>query len=332
VNVPQLRSFLLVADLGSMTRAAQESFIDLSAMSRRISQLEREFGAPLFTRSGKALVLTDQGRAVLPRIREAVAQLDAALRVSAPDSPTNALSILLPSMVGPRVRRRLSEAASRASCTIEFLLTRNEHSWERLRNGEASFAVILSGRSAPDNRPDTEASFVHLARDRVLVAANAAATAHLPDAVDLRDLAQLKYVTSDNATAPTFYGQLNAALGWAGVRTRVELPHHDVTYISNIVGTEAAFAFVPDDPSHPAHRSVAEEEGIRLLEPVGMTPSLYTQLAWIDDVVTAPERAFLRALADVLAEEGGERPPGATTAAVRSPAPDAPRPQRVPLA
>jgi DNA-binding transcriptional LysR family regulator len=78
------RSFLAVAEAGSLTRAADRLGITQSALSRRIRQYEEQLGAGLLTRGRQGVVLTEEGRIALQegqrlvagweRLREQIAQ------------------------------------------------------------------------------------------------------------------------------------------------------------------------------------------------------------------------------------------------------------------
>jgi len=67
MNSRQLRFFLQVAELGSVTRAANALYIAQPALSRQIQQLEDELGVTLFHRSDKGVTLTDAGRLLKTR-------------------------------------------------------------------------------------------------------------------------------------------------------------------------------------------------------------------------------------------------------------------------
>ncbi|MDQ0137672.1 DNA-binding transcriptional LysR family regulator [Neorhizobium galegae] len=62
IDSKQLRCFVEVATLGSMNKAAARLNISQSTLSRRMSQLEYEFNAPLFVRSSVGVELTTEGR------------------------------------------------------------------------------------------------------------------------------------------------------------------------------------------------------------------------------------------------------------------------------
>ncbi len=64
MDLQLVRSFLEVAECGSITRAARRLFVTQPALSRRLQQLERELGAPLLDRSQKGVTLTEHGRFV----------------------------------------------------------------------------------------------------------------------------------------------------------------------------------------------------------------------------------------------------------------------------
>jgi LysR family nitrogen assimilation transcriptional regulator len=66
VDLVQLRPFVQVADLGSLSKAATRLRIAQPALSRQIRLLEEELGLQLFDRHGRGMVITERGRQ-LPR-------------------------------------------------------------------------------------------------------------------------------------------------------------------------------------------------------------------------------------------------------------------------
>lgn len=64
-----LRYFAMVAEEGSLRKAAERLFISQPPLSRQIRQLEETLGVTLFTRHNKGLTLTEEGRAALAAIR-----------------------------------------------------------------------------------------------------------------------------------------------------------------------------------------------------------------------------------------------------------------------
>ncbi|MFE1295958.1 LysR family transcriptional regulator [Streptomyces sp. NPDC058731] len=78
MEIRQLRHFMAVVTEGSFTAAARAELIVQSALSTSIRSLERELGADLFERTGRRVVLTEAGRALLPQARALLAGTEAA--------------------------------------------------------------------------------------------------------------------------------------------------------------------------------------------------------------------------------------------------------------
>ncbi|WP_405402501.1 MULTISPECIES: LysR family transcriptional regulator [unclassified Streptomyces] len=78
MEIRQLRHFMAVITHGSFTAAARAELIVQSALSTSVRNLERELGADLFERTGRRVVLTEAGRALLPSARTVLAGTDAA--------------------------------------------------------------------------------------------------------------------------------------------------------------------------------------------------------------------------------------------------------------
>jgi DNA-binding transcriptional LysR family regulator len=73
-----LRLFVRVARAGNFSRAAREFGLSQPSASRIVATLEGEIGASLFTRSTRALALTEAGAEYLARVEPVLAALDEA--------------------------------------------------------------------------------------------------------------------------------------------------------------------------------------------------------------------------------------------------------------
>ncbi|WMN61892.1 LysR family transcriptional regulator (plasmid) [Pseudoalteromonas xiamenensis] len=74
-----IKSFEILAQTGSFTKAADLLNISPSAMSKRIDWLEQQLGHTLLVRTTRHVSLTEQGALFLPRVKQWVADFDALL-------------------------------------------------------------------------------------------------------------------------------------------------------------------------------------------------------------------------------------------------------------
>ncbi|WP_426036718.1 LysR family transcriptional regulator [Cypionkella sp. TWP1-2-1b2] len=127
MDVPQLRTILQVAELGSLSKAADRLRIAQPALSRQVRLLEEELGIRLFDRHGRGMVVTEAGKEVLrhaqrimqelDEIRATVADEDAPLRgqvsIGMPPTVSDILSVPLVSAFQvrhPEARLRIVSA------------------------------------------------------------------------------------------------------------------------------------------------------------------------------------------------------------------------------
>jgi DNA-binding transcriptional LysR family regulator len=69
IDLKTLRLFAAVCDLGNIARAAEEAHIEPSAISKRIAQLESDFGVSLLSRGRRGVEPTPAGIALLEQAR-----------------------------------------------------------------------------------------------------------------------------------------------------------------------------------------------------------------------------------------------------------------------
>src|SRR5204862_4270713 len=75
MDLKRLRTFVTVADLGTVSKAALRLRVSQSALSRQISDLEFECGFKLFDRIGRRLFLTTRGEQLLGDCRGVLGQM-----------------------------------------------------------------------------------------------------------------------------------------------------------------------------------------------------------------------------------------------------------------
>src|SRR3954462_2752465 len=135
MDLKRLRTFVAVAELGTVSKAALRLRISQSALSRQISDLEYECGFNLFDRIGRRLFLTTRGEQVLADCRSVLGQIGSlgeriellkrgdsgVLKVAAP--PQTIESVLLRFLPRyaerfPNVRVKLTEALGLDQVTL----------------------------------------------------------------------------------------------------------------------------------------------------------------------------------------------------------------------
>jgi LysR family hydrogen peroxide-inducible transcriptional activator len=75
MELHQLRYFVATSEAGSMTLAAKRCRVAQPSLSQQIRKLEEGLGVSLFDRVGRGVVLTDAGRALLPRARRILGEV-----------------------------------------------------------------------------------------------------------------------------------------------------------------------------------------------------------------------------------------------------------------
>ena len=122
-----MKTFVQIADDGSLTAAAAALGMSLPAVVRSLAALEAELGARLFQRTTRRLALTQEGLQYLARSRDilaAVAEADASL-ADETQAPRGQLTITAPVLLGQRVVAdfvtRFVAANPRIRCSVQLL-------------------------------------------------------------------------------------------------------------------------------------------------------------------------------------------------------------------
>lgn len=76
MNLKALRTFIQVAQIGTLSRASEQLGLAQPALSRHIKLLEEEIGMKLFERSPRGMRLTPAGEKLLERVSGVIRQLD----------------------------------------------------------------------------------------------------------------------------------------------------------------------------------------------------------------------------------------------------------------
>jgi LysR family transcriptional regulator, nitrogen assimilation regulatory protein len=135
MELRRLRTFVSVAELGTVSKAALRLRITQPALSRQIMDLQQELGFRLFDRVGRGLTLTAEGEQFLGHCRDVLAHIDAlgeraeilrrgdtgVLKVAAPPHTIESvLAAFLPRYAErfPNVHVKLTEALGREQTAL----------------------------------------------------------------------------------------------------------------------------------------------------------------------------------------------------------------------
>lgn len=146
MDTQQLKAFMLVADVGSFSEAAEKLHLTQPAISKRVAQLEEHLGTPLFDRIGRNVSLTEAGRALLPHARDVELQLQAAERAvrDLDGEVAGQLSLATSHHIGlhrlPPVLSAFSKAFPAVQIDIDFM--DSEQAYDLTLRGAVELAVV----------------------------------------------------------------------------------------------------------------------------------------------------------------------------------------------
>ncbi|WP_326536076.1 LysR family transcriptional regulator [Pseudorhodoferax sp.] len=148
-----LAAFVATADAGSLSHAAGQRGCSQSMLSRRVLELERVVGGPLFNRTGRGVVLTDLGQSVLPHARALLAGAHALVEQAAQASrqPSGTVEVALPHWAADGSASALINRVSALYPKIRLVLheSYSKDVVEQLTSGRLDIGVFNSKQPEP---------------------------------------------------------------------------------------------------------------------------------------------------------------------------------------
>ena len=152
MELSQLRTLVNVAELGSLSKAADRLHVAQPALSRQVRLLEEELGFSLFVRHGRGMALSEQGEEVLRHATRVLAEVDEIrATAAAADAPLKGeVAIGLPPTVAEIISVPLVAAFRQAhpQATLRLVSAYTGYLLDWLHRGEVDLAVLYDPRNA----------------------------------------------------------------------------------------------------------------------------------------------------------------------------------------
>ena len=264
MDLASLEAFLAVAESGGFSAAGERLHLTQPAVSKRIAALEQQLGRRLFDRIGREIALTEAGRALLPRARRILGEMQDTRRAlgNLDASIDGHLNLATSHHIGlhrlPPLLRTFVHEHPQVAVDIRFL--DSELAWSEVLHGRLELAITTLGPASAPLRAvpvwDDPLEFV-VAPDHPL-----AAQGH----TTLRDLAGYPAVLPD---ASTFTHRIVADRFAAdGLAPRLHMTTNAMETLKMLAGVGLAWSVLPHTMLD-ASTVVLRVPGVRLRRQLG---------------------------------------------------------------
>lgn len=231
-----LRYFLKIAELKSLSRAADSLDLTQSGLSRSLATLEGYIGKPLFARTGRGVELTPAGEKLLQTLKPAYTNIDAALEtvrdregISEGQVRLAVIHTLSYYFMGDILAQFLSK---RPSVNLSLMCRSSSEVVALVEGGKAELGFLYDSAVDTDNVASTP-----LFEDEMCVIASADDA--LPDNLDLT-ATRLRIVAF-----PTHYA-LGKMLQTSGLRPEVVAEAETVDAMLRLVSSRVGVCILPE--------------------------------------------------------------------------------------
>jgi len=291
-NLRQLEHFIAVADTLHFGRAAERLGMTQPPLSQSILALERELGAPLFTRSKRNVALTDFGRHWLEHVRPAVQGIAdlSGIAQRLRSGAAGRLSLAFVSTADYNVLPELVRKYSAAFPDVALDLTEatSDIQIEALLDGRINAGILISARSALpaslDYRPLLTEPLMAAVPESWIDSGELA----LADGMLRNDAWMTKpLIIFPKRVSPDFHELVTGFYRSRGHQPAIRQEAIQMQTIISLVSAGLGMALVPASLRHLART------GVRYIPFADAPPFLETGLAWRKDDASATLAAFL---------------------------------------
>ncbi|OBC04737.1 hypothetical protein A5784_12290 [Mycobacterium sp. 852013-50091_SCH5140682] len=273
MTLRQFQYFVAIVDEGSFTRAAHRLYVAQPSLSKQLSALEREVGAPLIERLPRGIRLTAAGRAFLPEARAAIHSEERARRAArmARDLTSAEIEVATVMSIAVGILPGTIQLLSNAHPGVTVKLHEYRHSAlmeDEVRGGVADLAIGPAPKQW-DGLIETlgweELVLVLPAGDPLLGCA---------DPVDLRRLADRRWVLPDETAG--LAGLVISACESCGFVPSAIVRSAQVEALERLAAAGLGPTMLPSNVVSPEFRPLMR----RVRQPVSRELAVYTRSDW----------------------------------------------------
>lgn len=290
MNLDLLRSFFVIAEQGSLNKAAERLHVSQSTLTRQMQTLEQEIGGPLLERGPGGVALTATGHALADGMRPLLVEFDRTLgevRKRARGQSAELRIGYLMSAVAEYLNPALAALRrAHAEVKVKLLDLSPGEQVTALRRGELDLALIGSAGAFVSRE-------FYVRRVALLTVHVAIADTHRlveQASVCLGDLREEVFVGAPDEDVPGHNRWVSQLCRKAGFRARFVQNAESLTHGLLLVVTDGAVALVPEYAKSIRVPGVV----LRPLKDAGAKLDL--SVAWPRGKVSAPLRVLLEAL------------------------------------
>jgi DNA-binding transcriptional LysR family regulator len=151
-SIRVLRTFSAVASEGSFAAAAPRVALTQAAVGQQMRALEGDLRRPLFERQGKAVVLNEAGRALVPQVRRLLALYDQILAPGAAGAMAGTVHLgAVVSAVRPLIQATLALKARHPGLDLHVSAAKSIELVERVQAGGLDAAIVVREPGVPSD-------------------------------------------------------------------------------------------------------------------------------------------------------------------------------------
>lgn len=269
ITLQKLEIFCCVAELGSVTKAAERIGIAQPVVTAHIRSLEAKLGVRLVGRAGRNISLTEAGQRVFSWAAEVIAskrQLEreiGTLRVGTAANVSVAASITVGSYILPEIV--IAFHSSHPEAIISTHVSNSPAACEAVRTGECDFGLMTTEGDVSENL------VVELLWNEPLVLVASPLNRHIGKGVNIHDLAKLPFITGPKSIVRRTIEDKNLAeLGVNRQNIVLELSHTESIKraVRSDVGVSFLFQAALKDELATGMLNRVEIPGLQMFVPV----------------------------------------------------------------